>query len=113
MIPFSHNIIPRPDQYCTVSSWSYAIVNPGGISNFSSSVEDCLSAYYVCVLYIYIFLFYLLIALPVVTNINMCFGLDLRPGYRGHFYAYVTWDILFDTGKLCVYCISVYLLFND
>ena len=34
---------PGLNHYCNASSWSYAAVSGGGISNFSSPVEDCLS----------------------------------------------------------------------
>ena len=38
----------------------------------------------------------------MVSNIELCYGLDLRPGYRNHFYAYISFNIMFDTGELYI-----------
>ena len=46
----------------------------------------------------------------MINNVDLCYGLDLRPGYRNHFYAYISVNISFDNGKL--YIIMVYTYFS-
>ena len=42
---------------------------------------------------------YLQTGTPEVTDINVCFGLDLRPGYENHYYAYVMWNYTDNIGR--------------